>query len=328
MIITGAILVSVSVIGGIFGSVLTVGQFDGAEFNDVVIDGATNPAVPGKLSFRVAEPLQQNGPVEDVRVGVAVDYASLPVPDCTMQDTEGEAITLSAPAAEEQLLNDDTGNLKVLGSAPLQPGDYEAICTVAGEPSGSEATFTVGRVFGFSDLRGVFAPILWFLAVGAIATVIFIVGLILLIVGLVRRSKGRKQPPPQFPGGPGQFGGPGGYGGPGQFGGSGQPGPYAQPGPYGQAVQPGQPQQFGPPGASGQPGPSGQPAPYGQPGQYPPAVPPPATPPPWPGPHAPGSPEGQAPPAPPSPPTGPVGPTPDGSSEQAPSGWTIPPSKR
>lgn len=303
LVISGAVLLTVSILGGILGSVLTIGQFDGSELNDVAIDGAANPAVPGKLNFRVLRPLHSDGAVEDIRVGVAVDYSTLPVPDCTLQDSEGTPITLSAPSPEERLLSDESGDQKILGSALLQPGSYEAVCSAPGEPSTSDATFTVGRVFGFSDFRGAFAPVLWFLAIGLVAALMFVVGLILLIIGLVRRSKAKRSAgPTPFDAGPGGYGQPSPYGG------------YPQPGPQ--------------PGGHGQP----------QPGGYPPTSYPPPVAPPWPAPHAPGQPGSQ--PTEPSPPSPPVYTPPvaePGPAEQPPaapdgppssSGWTIPPSKK
>jgi hypothetical protein len=318
LVIAGAVLLTVSILGGILGSFLTIGQFDGSELNDVAIDGATNPAVPGKLSFRVLEPLHSDGPVDDVRVGVAVDYSTLPVPECTMQDSDGGAITLSAPSAEEQLLSDNSGDMKILGSTLLQPGSYEAICTTAGEPSASDATFTVGRVFGFSDLRGAFSPVLWFLAIGLVAALMFVLGLILLIVGLVRRSKAKRAAPPA------SFG-PG-------YGPSGHPPAGYPPAGYPPSGYP----PAGVPPAGGYPPPSGYPAPGGYPA--PPVAPP------WPGPHAPGPPGSQPPApdprtAPPAPPgyTQPAPPSPAPPSPEEPSapleepthsGWSVPPSKK
>ncbi|MHB1137770.1 MAG: hypothetical protein ACYC2O_02365 [Microthrixaceae bacterium] len=289
LVIAGAILLTISIIGGLVGTALTVGRFESSGLNDVAIDGARYPQVPGRLAFRVLEPLGSDGDVEDVRVGIAVDYEALPLPVCTMEQEDGEEITLRSPAAEEQLLSDDSGDLRVLGTAMLPPGRYVATCGAEGDTAGAGDVFTVGRVFGFSDLGGVLAPILWFFVVGAIATVTFVLGGILLIVGLVRRSRARKQSP--------------------------MPTAY--------------------PPAGGQPGYPGYP---GYPPQgYPPQAgyPRPPSSLPWPGPHAPGPPGGPPPapptpppappPAPPAPPTAPPG---GPGSDPAPSGWTVPPTKK
>lgn len=289
MILSGAILVSVSVLGGILGTALTLGRLDENSLSrDVVINGAATPAVPGKLNFEVSKALSaDSSESDDLPVGIAVDYATLPIPTCTLADNEGNDIALSRPGAEEQLLRDSGGDLTIVGSAVLPPGSYEARCAQDGDSTG-DATFTVGRVFGFTDIRGVLAPVLWFLAVGLIAGVMFLVGAILAIIGLVRRSRTRKLAA-SAPFGPG--GGSPGVGG--QF------------------------DQHGP-------GPNGAGMPQGTPDEQQPQEPAPSlTPPPWPGPHPPGPPEAQ--PRPNGPPTGPpTGPPP----ADPQSGWTIPPSKR
>jgi len=183
-----------SVLFGLVGTKLTLGQFSTAQLTrEVVINGSSNPKVPGKLSFEVAEPLQESSPQEaEMHVGIAVAYEQLPAPVCTMTTESGAKVPLKSSGSGEALLGDNSGKFTVMGSAVLAPGQYEAICTLDEEPSSSSASFTVGRVFGMDDLSGTFAPFLWFLAVGLICGLMFLVGLILTIVGLVKRSKARK----------------------------------------------------------------------------------------------------------------------------------------
>jgi hypothetical protein len=195
LILSGAILIGLSVLLGLVGTKLTLGQFSAAQLTrEVVINGSSNPKVPGKLSFEVAEPLQESSAQDaEMHVGIAVEYEQLPAPVCTMTNESGAAVPLKSSGSGEALLGDNSGKFTVMGSAVLAPGQYEAICTLDEEPSSSSASFTVGRVFGMDDLSGTFAPFLWFLAVGFICGLMFLVGLILMIVGLVKRSKAKKQ---------------------------------------------------------------------------------------------------------------------------------------
>ncbi|MEX0769077.1 MAG: hypothetical protein WD029_11465 [Microthrixaceae bacterium] len=309
LILSGAILLSLSVLLGMVGAQLTLGQFNASQFSrNVVINGAQNPKVPGKLSFEVAEPLQTTS-AEDAQlhVGVAADFSG-EQPDCKMTTADGDAVKLEVPVSGEALIGDTTGNFVVLGQAFLAPGEYEALCTVEGEPTTSSASFTVGRVFGLSDLSGSFAPLLWFLAVGLVCGLMFLLGLILLIVGLVKRSKAIKA---------GSSTQPGVSSGP-QTGSPASQGEYAQVPPARQPVQawPG-PHAPGPPEAA----PSQPVPPTGPPSQPAPPQPAPSS-----GPltgpptGAPTGPPGAAPTGPPAPPGPP--PTPP-----SPPGWTVPPSK-
>ena len=210
---------------------------------------------------------------------------------------------VSAASLNETLLDLEGryADYTVVSTVRLAPGEYRASCAVDGEPSASSGTsFTVGRVFGVADVGEMFGPLLGLLALWGVAGLVFIVGMVLLIVGLVQRSRSKRPPPMigQYPPGP--------Y----------QPGPYQQ-GPYQQGQYPPGPHQ---------PGPHEQ-GPY-QPGphqQSPPADAPHGAP-------STGSPPTYTPPAPPAAPppdrpepTSPPSAPPEGGG--APSGWTVPPSK-
>jgi len=198
LILSGAILMGLSVLFGLVGTKLTLGQFSTAQLTrEVVINGSANPKVPGKLSFEVSQPLQDTSVEEaSMHVGIAVEYQQLPAPVCTMTDASGAGVPLKASGSGEALMGDNSGQFTVMGSAMLAPGNYEAICNRDGEPGSSPASFTVGRVFGMDDLTGTFAPFLWFLAVGLFCALMFLVGLILMIVGFVKRSKAKKSGAP------------------------------------------------------------------------------------------------------------------------------------
>lgn len=308
-------LLVVSVVGGLLGTVVLGSNVStnllGLE--DIAIEGSSDRLVPGEIPFSVLEPLDGDDDVE-MNVGVAVGASTGPEPTCSIQGADGDEVPLDS-ARSDDLLLDETGRYEdfdVLGRARLGPGDYTATCSTRGEPSASSgASFTVGRVLTTDDVLGFIGPVFGIMAVLAIAGLLFLIGLVLLIVGLVQRSKARRSPlgPGPYPQGP--------Y----------PPGPYQQ-GPYQQGpYQPPGPYPPQPPGPYPQ-----QPGPYQAPGSAP-------VPPPWPGPHpdqpAPVAPPPAAsPPAPPSwPPSAPEGTAPEPSErpegdDGTSSGWTVPPSKR
>ncbi|UDY37751.1 hypothetical protein [Dermatobacter hominis] len=283
LIITGSVLLALSVIGGIVGLALAGDSFDleGLE-RDVVIDGNAVQSIPGSISFSVDERL--DGSEDDtMAVGVAVDDRAVGTPDCTVEGADGTPVPLLADPFDATLLNGDP-DFTVVGTARLAPGDYSATCRWPGEPSQSPmlTSFTVGRTLDSEDLNGFVGPVFGFLGTVAVCSLLFLLGLVLLIVGLVQRSRARRPPTGPYGGWPPQWGPPSGYGPPPGYGqpGYGPPPGYGSPG-YG---QPG----YGPPPGYGQPG-YGPPPGYGQPA--PPAPVPPAPPT--------GAPPTGAPPAPP-----------------------------
>ena len=324
--IAGAVLLVLSIVGGVVGTVLIGGRFDWRDLErDVAVQGPRERLVPGEITFRVLEPLGDEADRGEITVGVAVDRDDADL-DCAIEDATGQPTEWSRARLDDQLLEERPG-YEVIGTARLAPGEYVAACRtpssgeLEGGGTGFDVNFTVGRVIGIDDVQGFLGPVLGVFAVIGAAILMFLLGLVLLIVGLVQSSRSKKQPPGPYgmpPGYPG-YGGPVGY-----------PGYGAPPQGYGAPPQ-------------GQ-APYGQ-APYGQ-APYDPT-------PPWPGPHAPGPPESQPPvhqppapqeprPAPPqewSPqaPGSPPGPptssgTPASSSEDDGDhgdhgGWTIPPSK-
>lgn len=312
LIIAGAVLLVVSVVLGIaslayFSS--NAGLFDQT---DVAIDGPSDRLVPGTIEFSVLEPLDA-ADESDMTVGIALSAVPTPVPTCSITDSAGDAVPLSAAGSQDELY-DWEGlyyDYDLVSVARLSPGDYSASCGEEGDRgSATGVSFTVGRALAMDDMFADIGPLFAGLGGMGLAALLFVIGVVLLIIGLVQRSKSKR--PPMEPGpygqpgyGPGPYGQPAPYGQPGPYGQTGQPAPYGVPGPYGQPAPHGQPAQPGPYGQPAQPGPYGQPAPapepepYGQPG---PQGPPPAPP-------------GAAPPSTP-PDEGTVG------------GWTVPPSKQ
>jgi hypothetical protein len=324
-IIAGSVMVTVAIVGGMIGTVLLGSRLHLGDLQrDVVIQGAPERLVPGEMPFRVLEPLGEDAR-QQMTVGVALDdssgsdsSASDPSRSdiaCSIREDGGARVDWSSARTGDELWNGRSG-YDVIGTARLAPGDYVAVCgaeqgELSDPGSGNfDANFTVGRVVSIDDFSDVLGPLLGVVVVGGTAILLFIVGIILLIVGLVQRSRAHRSPPGQY-GYPGH-GGPPGYGpapGYGQ-----QPG-YGPPVGHGAPTAPAQPPPAPyPPFAqppSGQP-PSGQPppvrAPLGQqpPGQQPPAQQPPAQ-----------QPEER--------------PAPDDEERERPpevdTGWTIPPSK-
>jgi hypothetical protein len=289
LIIAGSLLLGLSILGGVIGSALTLGRVDFTAFNrDVVIQGPRSVLVPGRIAFSVDEPLPDTE--ADMTVGVATTSSAFPQPACTLSTASGDAVPLSTSSFDSTLVNDVDARYTVIASARLSPGDYVAECRSPGEPSQATGAgeFTVGRTLGSEEVGAFVGPFLGFFGVLGVSGMLFVLGLILLIVGLVMRSRSGR-PPTQPYGGQTAWGVPPG---------AQQPWP-SQPWP----AQPwGQP----PAGAAPPGGAPPMPAPW-----VPPAPPAPAPSGPPPGPA--GPPMG---PPPAAPPTGPD------------SGWPTPPGQR
>ena len=196
MIIAGSVLIALSVVLGAIGTAVVSRQIDPAEFQrDVVVDGPDSTLIPGSLSFRVAEPLRSDGDAA-MTVGVAVSGTATPEPDCSLNRDGGEPVKLTAAASGSELLRQTTQSYQVIREARLDPGRYELRCESSGTgSSGRGGNVTVGRVFGADDAMGLVGPVVIFLVVGGLAAVLFLVGVVLLIVGLVRSSRARRGPP-------------------------------------------------------------------------------------------------------------------------------------
>jgi hypothetical protein len=289
------VLLLLSFVGGVVGTAVFGARADFGDLQrDVSIDGATDRLVPGRIPFEVLDRLDDSSGGE-MTVAIAASSASAAL-ECSFEDANGDDAGWSDSVFDEELLNTRYSDYQVLGTTRLGPGSYEAVCVVAGEPSTSSgASFTVGRTFGVQDATDVLGPLLGILAVVVIAGLMFVVGLILLIVGLVQRSRARKAPP-TGPAPPGQY--PGGPYPPGSYPSGQYPGPSA----------PGPGQHLAPPAP---PSPDARPADGPPPWGAAPDAPP------WPG-TAP-----EAPPVAPEPAT-----DPDRSGDPGASGWTIPPSKQ
>ncbi len=320
LIIAGSIMIALSVVGGSVAVGLLGSRFDLNNWEDVAISGAQDRLVPGTIDFEILEPLDE-GKDASMTVGIALSSNLSPAPDCSVEDAGGDAMTLAPIRSGEELLDWDGsyGDYELIGSTRLDVGEYRAVCEGGVESAAaSGVSFTVGRILAVDDVTDQIGAVLGIFGAMGIAGLLFVVGITLLIVGLVQRSRSGRTPAPlplgpygqypgQYPPGqypPGQYppghyppdppDAPGRYGAPGHS----PPGPYNAPDPY--ATPPGY---SPPPGQSPQPGQD----------QYPP------TPPPWPDAHPPGPPS-----------HGPAAGPPDQSPDEdgTVSGWTVPPAKR
>ncbi len=194
LIIAGSVTMVLSIVIGLLlvglvGSRLNLNELQ----RNVVIAGDASPSIPGKIEFSVDPPL--DGSTDgSMAVGIAVEKSARGAPDCTLTDQSGKPVMLTRSPIDDSLLNRDD-SYSVVSSARLSPGDYTAACTWSGEPSQAPqlTTFTVGRTLDNDDVSSMLGAILGVLAVVVAAGVAFVVGLILLIVGLVKRGRARRE---------------------------------------------------------------------------------------------------------------------------------------
>jgi hypothetical protein len=211
-VIAGIVLVALSVVIGTVATASVASRVDvGSLERNVRVEGPDRVIVPGEVRFAVVAPLD-DGARAEMDVGIGVARRGGPVPACTLSTAAGEELPTERPLAETTLVDDSEGRFQVVTVAELPPGDYVARCTVAGEPTQRpDAEMTVGRTFGFGDVEELIGPIVWFLGGVGVAGLLFLVGVILLIVGLVRRSRAARPPapggwPPQPVAAPGPWG--------------------------------------------------------------------------------------------------------------------------
>jgi hypothetical protein len=278
LVISGIVLMALSVLG-VAVTVAVVGRgLDLNEFGrDVAINGQLDSDVPGQIGFRIIESLSSDE--DSMSVGVAVSSASTDI-DCEIVDVRADPVPLRRGSSTDTFVSPDINSSWTVAvvAEDLEPGEYSARCEVSGEPSAAGSPqFTVGRILTTSEVFDLFGPAIGILVAIVLGGLLGLVGLILLIVGLVRRSRAKKSPPSQ---------------------GHPQPGPPQQGWPQQGWPQHGGPGHGGPPPGGGtQPGPWVPPKPWGDsPPASPPAGPPPAQPPPA------QSPPAEQPPAPPRPP--------------------------
>ena len=205
-LVAGAVLMVLAVLGvgavvAVFGSRLDLDEFA----RDVAINGDLESGVPGQLGFRIIESLSSDD--DTMTVGVALSTTS-PDVDCVIVDVRGEEVAQRRGSAGDTFVSPDIDGSWTVSvvAEDLAPGEYSARCEVSGEPSAAAGDrFTVGRILASSEVFGLFGPLLAIGGAVVIGGVLGLIGLVLLIVGLVRRSRsGRRDasPPGWPPGGP------------------------------------------------------------------------------------------------------------------------------
>ncbi len=290
----GAILMVLSAVFGIFASTKVFGP---------AIDLINSPGMsyPGSEMF----PLESGTYAVYERTGGAssgINFnrggrTTLTPANVKVTGPGSSTVTVSQ-ATTVQTINDNTSvyTAAVTFKAPTAGSYTVTIASSSASASGSVLVGPTATSLG-TRIAG------WLLGLIA-AGLVFVVGFVLLIVGLVRRSRAGRVPWPGAPGFAGYPGGPGAYPPGGYPPGGYPPGPYGpRPGPSG-------------PGAGPYPGPSGPGAgPYPGPGGYPP------------GPYGPG-PGGPGAPGPQPPGSYPPGPNPPGSTRPGPRSGEGPPGAR
>lgn len=185
-------VVGIVLVVAVFGSRIDLDQFS----RDVAVTGNYESAVPGQIGFKVIESLSSDD--DTMTVGVALSSPSTAL-DCEILDVRGEPLPVRRGSSNDTMLASDVGAAWTVAvvAEDLEPGEYSAACDVAGEPSSvPDARFTVGRLLTDDDVLGMVVPLLAMGAAIVLGGIVGLVGLILLIVGLVRRNKAKKSPSP------------------------------------------------------------------------------------------------------------------------------------
>jgi hypothetical protein len=231
LIWSGVVLLLLGIVGGAVLTVIGVTRI-ASEFERTV-------DVPGTATF--------NLPAGDYGVYVLSSSSGGLTPTVTITDPSGNTVTQRSGDANFNG-NSNSQTVRSLSQFTARTsGNY----TVEAESSSSSRTSTSQTVSVGAPPSALVGSVAALLGGGLCGGGLFVlVGLILLIVGLVSRSKGRKAAAAASYGGPGPgYGGPG-YGGPG-YGGPGQPGVAPGPAPGGPPPAPGAPPAYGAPPPAG-----------------------------------------------------------------------------
>lgn len=190
LLIAGVVLVTVSFMVGVVGMAVAVRTVNPTRYErNVIAVGDVRSKVPGEVEFRIDEPLRPGSDSDVMSVGIATT-GSGPLPVCTMTGPDGEAVELRSPRGGELWLREQAKQVDLVGVARLGPGRYSTTCERKGDGS---RTFEVGRVVGEQDVRSLALPLLGVLGLTLLAGLLFLVGGTLAVVGLVRRSRWRRE---------------------------------------------------------------------------------------------------------------------------------------
>jgi hypothetical protein len=190
MLVAGVVLVTLSFMVGVAGMAFAVRTVNPTRFErNVIAVGDVRSKVPGEVEFRIDEPLRAGSDDDVMSVGIATT-GSGPLPVCTLSGPDGEPVELRSPVGGEIWLRNQTRQVDLVKVARLGPGRYTATCERKGD---SARSFEVGRVVGEQDVRGLALPLLGVLGLTLVAGLLFLVGGTLAVVGLVRRSRWRRE---------------------------------------------------------------------------------------------------------------------------------------
>jgi hypothetical protein len=190
LLIAGVVLVTASFMVGVVGMAVAVRTVNPTRFErNVIAVGDVRSKVPGEVEFRIDEPLRAGTDADVMSVGIATT-GSGPLPVCALTGPDGEVVELRPPRGGELWLRDRAKQVDLVGVARLGPGRYSATCERKGD---SERSFEVGRVVGEQDVRVLVLPLLGVLGLTLLAGLLFLVGGTLAVVGLVRRSRWRRE---------------------------------------------------------------------------------------------------------------------------------------
>jgi len=189
MVVTGSVLLLLAVIVGVLGAGFVIRQFDVGRFErDVAIEGRSTVDVPGEITFDVVKSIRDSEP-DVMSVGIASSGTGI-MPVCLLTESSGQTVELRTARGNEVFLKDPNANVEILSTARLGSGTYTAACQPGGR---TNRQFTVGRVLAEDDVRGMAGPVLWFLGLVLVAGGLFFGGGITLVVGMVRRSRHRRE---------------------------------------------------------------------------------------------------------------------------------------
>jgi hypothetical protein len=201
-VITGIVMMVIAVLGAGTATVLFGGSVNVDDITrDVVVTGAGDSEVPGRIGFRIIEDLSEDED-DSMTVGVATDTEAGGL-DCQILDVTGGELDVRPGSVSDSFVSAsiDVDWEPVVVAEGLPAGEYSAVCESVGEPSGSATTsgtqprFRVSRVMTIDDMFDFVRPVFAIFAAVAVGGLIGLIGLILMIVGLVIGYRSRRGPP-------------------------------------------------------------------------------------------------------------------------------------
>ncbi len=194
LIIAGSVLLIISILGFTIAMAVLAPKVDVADFERTIdTSGSPSSSIPGTVDFRILEPL--SGESVSVDVGIAFESdVSTGSESCVMHTASGEEIPLGRGGSFETFLDPDfDSEPPALVARSLSAGSYSVSCDSSSTTSG---TFFVARSVSADELIDLAKPLLGVVAATLISGVMFLLGLILFIVGLVKRNRSKRSPPP------------------------------------------------------------------------------------------------------------------------------------